>query len=1081
MKIKSNVNPKAKDRPTPSLSVRRKMPWIVLFLGMCLVPQVRAQAPLPFYEPFPGTYVNGEQLGAAGSSGALWNTGNSLSSSCARVQTFAALQYPGLTNIDAIAQSDGLSSRPQDTSSVKDRAATLTIPANTTLYASCLVNFQRITNASTASFFGLSPTATVGGSVNHSGAVIFVDPQGHLLVAKNSLTPATNTTYTLTISNTYLLVLRYKYNTGSPDQVDLWVNPTSLGNDATVPAPTITTTNNANVASFGSVAYFQAPLPTLFYLDEIRVATNWSGVTPTNAPPGNLYSVTGGGVGCAGASFNVGVSGSDSGVDYMLYTNGVFTGESTNGTGAALNFGPQNVTALYTVLATNPTTFCAGWMSSNATVSVTPAPNIAVQPVSALVATNALAAFTVTSAGNGLSYQWYLNGSPLSDVGHVAGSQTTNLTISPATTADVATTANGYYVKVSNPCGGFIYSVTNALTLHAPATLVWYGDGVSNLWDVAISTNWNYASDLGYPTNVFNFGDNVIFDDTSVNVIVNLANVDLSPTRLTVNGGGGQNYTLTGNGLAGGGSILMNSAGSVNLNIVNNETGGITISNGAVYFNGPAALGSGPINLAGGALIAPGTGLVNINNTINITGSNSIVAHNAPGGQPLVLNGPLNGIGGSLTFSNVTGRAATPNIQLTQSNLNLTLPVDLAVGGYSGAGLNIMGNNTSGTQTWSGVIAGGGGLQRNSAGGSTLLLNTNSFSGGVKLTAGNLGVGCDSSSASPPTVDYGPLGTGTFYIDTGAGPMNLFSVGGSRVIANPIAWATTNAGAAFVVGGTNAFTFTGSVDLNGNNRVIQVDDTGGVVMSGSFSDNIGYGASLTKTGNGALYLDGASSYIGATTNGAGLLAGIGSLSEPVFVNSGARLGAGDAGVIPGTFTINSDLTLHGNVFVRVNKSQAQSNDLVSVSGVLTNSGSGTVTVANVGSTLAVGDTFTIFSQAVSNGAALTVTGGGATWSNNLAVDGSIHVLSVSTLITNSPAITNFSLAGDNVVIHGTNGQAGGTCYLLTATNLATPRNQWKTVATNVLGGNNYTFIGTNAVINGSVQQFFMLSSTNYNP
>ena len=80
-----------------------------------------------------------------------------------------------------------------------------------------------------------------------------------------------------------------------------------------------------------------------------------------------------------------------------------------------------------------------------------------------------------------------------------------------------------------------------------------------------------------------------------------------------------------------------------------------------------------------------------------------------------------------------------------------------------------------------------------------------------------------------------------------------------------------------------------------------------------------------------------------------------------------------------------------------------------------------------------------------------------------------------------PGITNFSLAAGNVLISGTNGQAGATYYLLTTTNLATPRPQWRTVATNVLGASNYTFIGTNAVHSNSLAQFYTLSSTNYNP
>ena len=97
-----------------------------------------------------------------------------------------------------------------------------------------------------------------------------------------------------------------------------------------------------------------------------------------------------------------------------------------------------------------------------------------------------------------------------------------------------------------------------------------------------------------------------------------------------------------------------------------------------------------------------------------------------------------------------------------------------------------------------------------------------------------------------------------------------------------------------------------------------------------------------------------------------------------------------------------------------------------------------------------------------------------------AVELDVTAVSSTLIPTIPPGITKFSLVGRNVVLSGTNGQAGYTYYLLTTTNLAKPINQWNTVATNVLGAANYTFIGTNAAGNRG-QQFYRLSSTNYNP
>jgi hypothetical protein len=80
-----------------------------------------------------------------------------------------------------------------------------------------------------------------------------------------------------------------------------------------------------------------------------------------------------------------------------------------------------------------------------------------------------------------------------------------------------------------------------------------------------------------------------------------------------------------------------------------------------------------------------------------------------------------------------------------------------------------------------------------------------------------------------------------------------------------------------------------------------------------------------------------------------------------------------------------------------------------VVGTLTKVGAGTLTVANLGPTLQVGDKFTLFSQPLVNGGAVTVTGGGATWVNNLAGDGSITVATVS-----APPTLNVNQTGNNL-------------------------------------------------------------------
>ncbi len=87
------------------------------------------------------------------------------------------------------------------------------------------------------------------------------------------------------------------------------------------------------------------------------------------------YTVTGGGNYCSGgAGVLVGLSGSQAGVDYELYLDGLFTGTTVTGTGGPISFGMQTSAGIYTVEADNPTTTCTNNMTGSATVAIDPLP-----------------------------------------------------------------------------------------------------------------------------------------------------------------------------------------------------------------------------------------------------------------------------------------------------------------------------------------------------------------------------------------------------------------------------------------------------------------------------------------------------------------------------------------------------------------------------------------------------------------------------------------------------------------------------------------------------------------------------------
>jgi len=278
-------------------------------------------------------------------------------------------------------------------------------------------------------------------------------------------------------------------------------------------------------------------------------------------------------------------------------------------------------------------------------------------------------------------------------------------------------------------------------------------------------------------------------------------------------------------------------------------------------------------------------------------------------------------------------------------------------------------------------------------------------------------------------------------------------------------------------------------------------DTTETLQYGTIADDPGVGGTLalTKIGAGTLTLAINTAYSGNTTISAGTLA-LGSsgdipnsaeisiatnatfdVSQTSFtLGTSQILGGGGTvngslqanGTISpsGTLTVNGDLMVNGNLTFTVNTSQAQSNDVMAVSGALNNTGTGTLTVSNLGPSLAVGDTFTLFNQPLNNGGSLTIVPPtGVVFTNNLSLNGTLTVLSVP---VSQPAITGIRLVGTNLIISGTNGLAGEQYNVLTSTNVALPLSQWTTLPTNTFGGGNFSI--TNLVSPNAPHNFYIL-------
>lgn len=120
--------------------------------------------------------------------------------------------------------------------------------------------------------------------------------------------------------------------------------------------------------------------PAVSGLNSYTVSTTNAGCTAgttvdiTANPLPTVFNVTGGGAICAGGlGINIGLSGSEVGVDYQLFDAMGTVGTPVAGTGSALDFGLITTAGTYTVMATNSTTLCTNAMADSAVAYDAPA------------------------------------------------------------------------------------------------------------------------------------------------------------------------------------------------------------------------------------------------------------------------------------------------------------------------------------------------------------------------------------------------------------------------------------------------------------------------------------------------------------------------------------------------------------------------------------------------------------------------------------------------------------------------------------------------------------------------------------
>ncbi|MBN9385036.1 MAG: SprB repeat-containing protein, partial [Chitinophagaceae bacterium] len=211
----------------------------------------------------------------------------------------------------------------------------------------------------------------------------------------------------------------------------------------------------ATISPAGVVTAVSAGTTTIGYK-----VTNASGCSTTATALMTVYSlpasfnVTGGGAYCSsGTGKAVGLSGSESGVNYQLQLNGSNMGSPVAGTGAVLNFGNQTSAGTYTVVAVNATSGCSSSMSGSATVTIDPAPTVTPGGPNNVCQSGSPSALTLTGAS----------------VGGGATSGAWSITSGGGTLSSTAQTGNPAAVTYT-PAANFSGTVTLTLTTNAPGS-----------------------------------------------------------------------------------------------------------------------------------------------------------------------------------------------------------------------------------------------------------------------------------------------------------------------------------------------------------------------------------------------------------------------------------------------------------------------------------------------------------------------------------------------------------------------------------------------------------------------------------
>ena len=594
------------------------------------------------------------------------------------------------------------------------------------------------------------------------------------------------------------------------------------------------------------------------------------------------------------------------------------------------------------------------------------------------------------------------------------------------------------------------------------ATLKWAAT-TTNLWDVGVSSNWlNGAS-----PDVFYSGDNVLFDDTvgvSTNVSVGTG-LSVYPNVIAVNSAN-NNFVIGGPGKISGPASIQKLGTST-----------LTLSSGANDFSNGVQVLAGTLKLAANGAAGHGMTYLTNGGTLDLNastmGGSATISGTGVGGNGAIVNNGFIVNGDQHAFDAGTTVFLAGNATIGSNNR-----WDIRNGSLSSADGN----------AWNLTLVGTNDFHLVNATVDSLLGNVDVQSGRFVIettTLQNSG-GWAGDSGHAITIENGA--------QLSLSPTTLSALG--RIITMKNNSSIQNAGGSSFITGT--MTLEGSDTINVTAGTLEIDSaiagTGSLIINGtaplklggantytnstlvtagtlSFNDSGSLASAYINVSAGALIDVSPRSDATLTINSGQTLQGNGAVNGILSVSSGATVSPGANLTSIGALTVSNTVTLAGTTLLKINATTGTGDQIIATNGIACG---GTVIVTNLSGTITNGETFHLLVSANITGPFTTVilpTASGLTWTNNLAIDGTLTAGVVSSVVP-QPYITSVSLSGTSLIINGTNGVAGEQYDVLSSTNVSLPLTNWTSITNSTFSSANFSI--TNMVNTTAPRQFFII-------